>query len=493
MKKQILTFGLTTLLFIANAQTAKVPNTRERLASLLEVKDEKALKSSLRNLEKSKEEKDRMLAFAYYDSKGNEEKMEALRQAIILSFPKGQLAYQARIKEISQLQSLEEKDTQFQALLHEKPDAPIAFEMYYVAMGYADKGNLEKMIQSGTLYSELARDRYGNKLDKRKTMADLATALARLNPEAALSLLADGLDLQRKDLMEPEQGETEEIRSQRRARSEMSYYSMLSNYADALIRTGRQAEALQLLSSLRFELQGKRSARNMEYVYVEALLANERYVEALPYLEEAYVKDNMREVNEEDLKKGYAAKHASIDGYQAYKSSLDSTKRENATAQLMKKLISKQAPDFELKDVKGETVRLADLKGKVVVLDFWATWCGPCKASFPAMQKAVNKYKDDADVQFLFIHTWEKGSGDPTLNADKYVTDNKYTFQVLMDLRDVSTKQSAVAKAYGVEGIPAKFIIDPKGQIRFDSGGSSIDEDKAVEELSAMIEFAKKG
>src|SRR5690554_8083345 len=66
------------------------------------------------------------------------------------------------------------------------------------------------------------------------------------------------------------------------------------------------------------------------------------------------------------------------------------------------------APDFTLEDLEGNTVSLKDLEGKVVVLDFWATWCAPCIKSFPAMQMAVNKYKDDPEVEFLFINTWEQ-------------------------------------------------------------------------------------
>src|SRR5690606_41666590 len=66
------------------------------------------------------------------------------------------------------------------------------------------------------------------------------------------------------------------------------------------------------------------------------------------------------------------------------------------------------APGFSLKDLDGKEVSLEDLKGKVVVLDFWATWCAPCIKSFPAMQMAVDKYKEDPEVAFLFINTWER-------------------------------------------------------------------------------------
>jgi len=62
----------------------------------------------------------------------------------------------------------------------------------------------------------------------------------------------------------------------------------------------------------------------------------------------------------------------------------------------------------------------------------------------------------------------------------------------LMDLRDPSTKESAVAQAYKVDGIPTKIIIDPQGRIRFETSGFSGDEATAVKELSAMIEFARK-
>jgi thiol-disulfide isomerase/thioredoxin len=125
------------------------------------------------------------------------------------------------------------------------------------------------------------------------------------------------------------------------------------------------------------------------------------------------------------------------------------------------------------------------LKDKVVVVDFWATWCGPCKASFPGMQKMVNKYKDDPNVKFVFIDTWENGENKEKL-VSEFINTNKYTFHVLMD------NDSKVVADFKVDGIPTKFVIDKKGIIRFKAVGFDGSDDKLMTELTAMIEMASK-
>jgi thiol-disulfide isomerase/thioredoxin len=131
---------------------------------------------------------------------------------------------------------------------------------------------------------------------------------------------------------------------------------------------------------------------------------------------------------------------------------------------------------------------LDDLKGKVVVVDFWATWCGPCKASFPAMQQALNQYKDDPDVKFVFVDSWEsKKPEEMQKNAEEFIQKNKYTFNVLLDTDD------KVIGSYAVEGIPTKFVIDPSSNIRFKAVGYDGSADKLVDELSAMIDVLKPG
>ncbi|CAN5550231.1 hypothetical protein BH11BAC5_BH11BAC5_51430 [soil metagenome] len=131
-----------------------------------------------------------------------------------------------------------------------------------------------------------------------------------------------------------------------------------------------------------------------------------------------------------------------------------------------------KAIDFNLTNLEGKNVKLSDYRGKVVVLDFWATWCGPCKASFPNMQKLVNEYKNK-NVAFFFIDTWEEGN--PTAIKEevaKFITNKEYTFNVLFD-----SKREIVTK-YKIEEIPTKIVIDKNGD--FLSISSSEDNLKAI-------------
>ncbi|RYY06048.1 MAG: TlpA family protein disulfide reductase, partial [Sphingobacteriaceae bacterium] len=114
---------------------------------------------------------------------------------------------------------------------------------------------------------------------------------------------------------------------------------------------------------------------------------------------------------------------------------------------------------------------------------------GPCKASFPGMQLAVNKYKTDPNVKFLFIDTWETDKN-YLAGVKKFITDNHYSFDVLMDEKGEDDRQSKVVSLFKVEGIPTKFILDKDGNIRFKHVGFSGSAEGLRDEVSAMIEMA---
>ena len=185
----------------------------------------------------------------------------------------------------------------------------------------------------------------------------------------------------------------------------------------------------------------------------------------------------------EQHKRLFMANNTMESAYDKYVVQLEKAALEKMKEDLKKKMIDMPAPSFVLKNLDGETVSLESLKGKVVVVDFWATWCGPCKASFPGMQKAVNKFQKSNDVEFVFVDTWESGD-DKQTKVQKFITDHEYTFNVLMD------NESEVVKEFGVSGIPTKYVVDKDGNIRFKSVGFGGNDEELVNELTMMIEMA---
>jgi thiol-disulfide isomerase/thioredoxin len=163
--------------------------------------------------------------------------------------------------------------------------------------------------------------------------------------------------------------------------------------------------------------------------------------------------------------------------------------------ELLSKVINKKAPDFKLKDLQGSTVSLSSLKGKVVVVDFWATWCGPCIASFPAMQLVVNKYKDSANVVFLFVDTWESQETQKIRISEvtSIIKETKVNFKVLLDEKvKGKPEEYDVALKYQAENIPTKIVIGKDGNIKFKTVGFNGSKEYIMQEMAAMIDYAGK-
>lgn len=135
------------------------------------------------------------------------------------------------------------------------------------------------------------------------------------------------------------------------------------------------------------------------------------------------------------------------------------------------------AEDFELPDLDGNSRKLSDFKGKVVIVNFWATWCPPCRKEIPSMQRAWNILKDK-DVMLLAVHVGG--------NEDKvwtFLTDYDVEFPVLLD------KGSIISKKWPLFGLPVTFVINPKGQIALRAiGGREWDDEKLIKQVLDLQE-----
>ena len=133
------------------------------------------------------------------------------------------------------------------------------------------------------------------------------------------------------------------------------------------------------------------------------------------------------------------------------------------------------APEFEFKDTSGKTLKNADLEGNIVVLDFWAEWCGPCKMAMPSIQKVHEKF-EGKNVRVFGVSVDRNRE-----KASQYFKDRKYTYGFLND--------DKTSTAWGVTGIPAIFVIDAEGKLIFKEEGFSQNLEK---DLTREIERAMK-
>lgn len=131
--------------------------------------------------------------------------------------------------------------------------------------------------------------------------------------------------------------------------------------------------------------------------------------------------------------------------------------------------------DFELKNLNGESEKLSDYKGKVVFLNFWATWCGPCQSEMPAMEKVYNELKDK-DFVILAVDLSEDKD---TVRA--FIEERNLTFPVLLD------KDGQVGAMYDARSIPATYVISRDGNILGRAVGVRPWEDDSFMSIFRMI------
>ncbi|SMC94198.1 TlpA family protein disulfide reductase [Pedobacter africanus] len=446
------------------------------------------LKEEAGALVQSATEENLLLALKLYKAMGSADAAAAVEKGMLKKYPRGVMA----------------RDLAYDKIFGIKPEPPLAaveksylnwlktypaaaygvkqqerynFALLTLVQRFSKAGNKEKTEQ----YLELLKDSNMKTVALYNVGKDL---LDRNEVPAAAQYLGPALKLSKEAKMSADP-------KMRKGFAAMYYSSIVEMYSSAMLLAGQANEAIKLTADLLEEYNytgmncqqlvltlAKARVGKGEKLY--AFLALDRYLrenpQTPPVLEMA-----------KDL---YVMLNGSKAEFEEYLNSLLAGKQKQLTDHLKTTMIREKAPLFSLYNRKGQLVNLADYKGKVVVLDFWATWCVPCVQSFPGMQATIDQYKNNRDVEFLFINTWETKAGFEK-NVDELMDQHHYTFNVLYDRQANDNKELAV-KQYGVKAIPAKFVIDKEGNIRFRVSNSRTDKASILSELSAMIDIVLK-
>jgi peroxiredoxin len=414
----------------------------------------------------------------WYGKINNEDKSDQFKKILSEKFPQSEYLQIERYRELRSEQDLAKKK---QLAVKFAKDFP---ESEYIENAYDLVANL---YRDKKLYREV-RDFLKTNFNLPSVYRFYSVSNRMFEENADLNIT---LEIARMGVKRGEQevknpaSEKPEYLTEKEWKEDRDYYLGLTLFSlgKALDLFGKKAEALQNLERAVKLTQNNEGSINE--LYVSVLYENGEKQKARTVIEDFIKKGDGTEGMTGVLKNVYVSGKGSEEGFEEYLSKLESVSLGNLKDKLSKEIINEPALDFSLEDLDGKEVSLSSLKGKTVIVDFWATWCGPCINSFPGMQKAVDKYSQNENVKFLFISSWEREE-DRKSTVEKFLQKYNYTFHILMDYDD------KVISEYNVTGIPTKFVIDKKGNIRFKSIGFYGNVDQLADEVSVMIDLAEQ-
>ncbi|MDP2302903.1 MAG: TlpA disulfide reductase family protein [Ignavibacteria bacterium] len=396
-------------------------------------------------------------------------------QRLIEKFPKSEHAQTIRASAFNSEKDTLKKEELFKSFYNDFPESKMLGRMYNIMSEINLAKGLDKLQTFFKEYPKAEKWSFYNrnaiKFSTDKTKVDVAKKFAL----SAIEIAEAELEIPKE--AKPKYQTNKEWKKVRKNNLATAY----DTYTTLLINEENEKDALSFLGNAVELSDGKMVEINSKFLKtLKQLKHGEVFNVAENFVKSGNANDEIKEI----LKEEFVKKNGDEKDFLVYLNKLEEPFKTKIRTSLQKELISLPAPDFTLMNLNGAEINLASLKGKTVIVDFWATWCGPCLVSFPGMQKAVNKFKDDEAVQFLFVNTWENVTEKKT-NATQFIEKNNYTFNVLMD------EQNEVVAKFKVEGIPTKFVIDKEGNIRFKSVGFGGNTEKMVEELTMMIEMIK--
>ena len=417
-----------------------------------------------------------------YRARKEEAKADSISKVTIERFPKSQVAKRDLMMKVVQSPELEKKVEFFNT-----------YEEKIGTEGY------EKDIMLRFIANAYAADEDWENFRKYASQMDDPMSKARVYNSVAWGLAEKGENLdfageiseKSLDLLDPESAmeHKPDMYSKKQFKNSLDYSRAM--YADTYALIKYKQGDLDKAIEIQEDAISDKSSADANTRYVKFLTEAKQYDKAIKHAEE-FITDNRASAEiEEHLKTAYSNTEQEQD-FETYMASLKEEALTKQRNELEEDMLNEEAPAFKLQDLDGNEIALADLKGKTVILDFWATWCGPCKMSFPGMQKAVEEYEDNENVAIFFVNTWENGSNREQTVSD-FIKDNNYSFHVLMDTPvEEGSREFEVVSEYGITGIPTKIIIGPEGKINFRKVGYSGNNTKMLQEIDLMIELTQK-
>ncbi|MBD3415274.1 MAG: redoxin domain-containing protein [Candidatus Aminicenantes bacterium] len=416
-------------------------------------------------------------AATWYENLEKPDKAEQIKALIREKDPRGDFVQSERFMEFYRTEDIDQKRALLQKFQKSFPKSEnLSMWHSYLCRALSQKGEFEKIddyvkkhpeAESWNMYNSVASE-----------MAE-----QKQNLELAEEFASRAVKLARSEINDPSEEKpsyyTEEQWKETRERY-LSY--SLDTYGTLLLQQGKPQQAQDVLREA-VRLTDRENSEFNEH-YAEALVAAGDLNAALNEMKVYLESGNSTSVIKELFVTARVQQGATEEEAQKELEQLEGKGEEILKAEIRKEMIDIPAPEFELKNLEGESVSLSGLKGKVLVLDFWATWCGPCITSFPGMKIVVETYKEDDSVEILFVDSWERVE-DWKSNAQDFLKENNYPFHVLLDT------ENEVIDSYKVSGIPTKFFIDREGRIRFKSVGFDGNTEKLVKEVSLIIEMLK--
>ncbi|MBK8566263.1 MAG: TlpA family protein disulfide reductase [Saprospiraceae bacterium] len=459
----------------------------------LKLKDETLLaaaKTEVERLTKSKKASDDELRRAVSIATALEDKTlaESLKKRADEAFPKGQFGKSKAKDDFKAASTVEEKLKVYNAAkaLYAKEKDMERFLNTWAGTIAGDYAKADDWVNFEKLFAQITDPKRaaGELNGLAWTMSGESIEAEGKNLKKALELAARSLEMLQKEIDSPTSRPISTSPKTWARNLEFSKAMNADTYALLLYKNGDHKNALkyQTIACEKNDFADGEMNERYAVFYEKNNSAKETEAVLTKFIAEGKATTKMLEQH----KRLFLANNSLESAYEKYVASLEKEAKAKKRADIEAKMLNENAPAFKLRNLKGEAVSLESLRGKVLVLDFWATWCGPCKASFPGMQQAVNKYAGRNDVEFLFIDTWERVD-DKQKAAGDFIAANSYTFNVLMDL------DNAVVTSFGVSGIPTKFVVDGNGKIRFKAVGFNGNDKELVEELSTMIELAGGG